>query len=75
MVKLTRLNRQLLVVNAAHILLIEASPDTLLTLTTGEKIRVREELDEVIEKVVRYLRRVGGKSALAPVLVREKEEA
>jgi flagellar protein FlbD len=33
---------------------IEAIPDTMITLTTGQKIIVRESIDEVIEKAKEY---------------------
>ena len=59
MIELTRLNHQVVVVNASHIVTVESTPDTLLTLFGGEKILVRESLDEVVEGVIHYLRRVG----------------
>ena len=54
MIQLTRLNGQLLVVNSDLIKFIEQSPDTVLTLVTGEKIIVRETLDELLKKVVAF---------------------
>ena len=59
MVNLTRLNEQPVTVNAAHIVTVEATPDTILTLMGGEKIIVREDPDEVAARVMAYLRRVG----------------
>ena len=56
MVKLTRLNKTILIVNAELIEFLEATPDTIVTLTTGRKVVVRETVDEVIEKVVAYKR-------------------
>lgn len=56
MVKLTRLDRSRLVVNADLIEMIEATPDTLIVLTTGKKILVRESVEEVIERVIAYKR-------------------
>ena len=43
MIRLTRLNNQALTVNSDLIKFVEQSPDTLITLVTGEKIVVREE--------------------------------
>jgi flagellar protein FlbD len=60
MVRLTRLNQKELVVNAELIQWVESSPDTVITLTTGEKVMVRETVDEVVEAVIRYRRRVHG---------------
>jgi flagellar protein FlbD len=54
MIGLTKLNNQSFVVNADLIKFVEATPDTLLTLTTGERILVKESTDEVIRRVVHY---------------------
>ncbi len=54
MIGLTKLNNQSFVVNADPIKFVEATPDTLLTLTTGERILVKESTDEVIRRVVQY---------------------
>jgi flagellar protein FlbD len=54
MIKLTRLNGQEFVINAELIELIEAKPDTIVTLTTGEKYITRENVDEIISKVRSY---------------------
>lgn len=57
MIKVTRLNGQEIVVNADLIEYLEASPDTIIALTTGKKIMVRESVDEVIEKIIEYRKR------------------
>jgi flagellar protein FlbD len=54
MIPLTKLNNQPFVVNAELIKFVESTPDTLLTLTTGERILVKESTDEVIRRVVHY---------------------
>ena len=54
MIGLTKLNNQTFVVNADLIKFVESTPDTLLTLTTGERILVKESTDEVIRRVVQY---------------------
>jgi flagellar protein FlbD len=58
MIKLTRLNNQPLVLNADLIKLIENTPDTVLTLVNGEKIVVLESIEQVIEKIVEFRRRI-----------------
>jgi flagellar protein FlbD len=58
MIHLTRLNNVPLVVNADLIEHIEMTPDTVIALTTGQKILVRESANEIIEKVVRFRRSV-----------------
>lgn len=54
MIPLTRLNQQAFVVNADLIKFIESTPDTLITLTTGERILVKESSEEVIRRAVQY---------------------
>jgi flagellar protein FlbD len=56
-IRLTRLNRTELVLNAELIETMEATPDTVITLTNGHKLVVREGIDEVIERVIDYQRR------------------
>ena len=58
MIRLTRLNSHALTVNSDLIKFIENAPDTMLTLTNGEKIVVRESADEVVRKVVEFRRAV-----------------
>ncbi|MFH1037249.1 MAG: flagellar FlbD family protein [PVC group bacterium] len=58
MIKLSRLNGQELVVNAEMIEKIEAKPDTIITLTTGDQYIVRDTVDEIIDKVTRYKREI-----------------
>lgn len=56
MIKLTRLNSQEIVVNVDLIKFIESTPDTLLTLSTGDKLPVSESIDEVLGRVIEYKR-------------------
>jgi len=58
MIELTRLNGRPMVVNSDLIKTAEASPDTMLTLINGEKLIVREEIGEVVEKVLVYRARL-----------------
>ena len=57
MIELTKLQNQKIVVNAELIEFIESTPDTMITTTSGKKLIVKESIEEVIEKVVRYRRR------------------
>jgi len=54
MISLTRLSNQGFVVNADLIKFIESTPDTMITLTTGERILVKESAEEVIRRAVAY---------------------
>lgn len=58
MIHLTRLNNKPLVVNSDLIKFVEQSPDTLVTLITGEKIVVLEKPGEVMSRVVEFRRAV-----------------
>jgi len=59
MIEVTKINGEALVVNSLLIELIEATPDTVITLTTGRKIMVREQVPEVIRRAADYHRSVG----------------
>lgn len=56
MIQLTRLNHQQFAVNSDLIKFIEKAPDTVVTLTSGEKIVVLETPERVIEKVIEFRR-------------------
>jgi flagellar protein FlbD len=58
MIELTRLNGKPIVLNSDLIKSAEASPDTMLTLINGEKLIVREDLAEVVERVLAYRARL-----------------
>jgi flagellar protein FlbD len=55
-ITVTRLDDMELVVNAELIELVEATPDTHLTLTTGRKLIVKESPQEIVAKVIGYRR-------------------
>jgi flagellar protein FlbD len=54
MIKVTRINDSELVINADLIEFVEAIPDTIISLTTGKKIMVKESIDEVINRVANF---------------------
>lgn len=58
MILLKRLNGTEFWLNAELIEQIESAPDTVITLTTGNNILVREKVNEVIEKIVEYRQKV-----------------
>ena len=58
MIQLTRLNNQPLAVNSDLIKFVEQAPDTVITLVTGEKIVVRENAREILERIVEFRRSV-----------------
>jgi flagellar protein FlbD len=58
MIQLTRLNNKPLTVNSDLIKFVEQSPDTVITLITGEKIIVLEKADEVLTRIIDFRRMV-----------------
>ena len=54
MIEVTKLNDSKIVINADLIELIEETPDTVVTLTTGRKIVVKESRQEVKDLVKSY---------------------
>ncbi|HEX2950476.1 MAG TPA: flagellar FlbD family protein [Armatimonadota bacterium] len=59
MIKITRLNGEVVTVNAGLIEFIEATPDTVISMVTGRKIMVRESVENIIEQVVAYHKLIG----------------
>ncbi|HWZ83281.1 MAG TPA: flagellar FlbD family protein [Terriglobales bacterium] len=80
MIQLTRLNNHPLSVNSDLIKFVEQSPDTVITLVTGEKIIVLENAQQVLERVIQFRRAVlqgimvwwDERSALSPVIANDK---
>ncbi len=58
MIRLTQINGEEIVVNAELIETIEKAHDTIIVLTTTRRVRVREGIEEIIDKVVEYRRRI-----------------
>jgi flagellar protein FlbD len=64
MIRLTRINRVPLVLNSDLIEHVEATPDTVIALTTGQKLVVLESAEEVIQKVVEFRRLIANRPEL-----------
>jgi flagellar protein FlbD len=65
MITVSRLDGTEFVVNSELIELIETTPDTVLSLTTGRKLIIREPAADVIDRVVAYRRRTHDVGAFA----------
>lgn len=63
MIRLRRINQAELVVNADLIEHIDATPDTVVSMTTGQKFVVMETAQEVVEKVIAFRREIAAKAA------------
>jgi flagellar protein FlbD len=60
MIALRRLNNQPIMVNAELIESLEETPDTVVTLTSGNKLLVRDTMEEIQAKIVEYKRKTVG---------------
>ena len=58
MIKLTRFNGDIFVLNDDLIEVIEETPDTIIKLSNDKRIVVKEGVDEVIEKIIKYKRKI-----------------
>jgi flagellar protein FlbD len=58
MIAVTRLDGGAMVINAELIETIELTPDTLISMSNGDKLYVRESLDELVELVIRFKRAI-----------------
>jgi flagellar protein FlbD len=57
-ITLTRLDNRVVVLNADLIKMIESTPDTIITLISGDTMIVRESVDEVVERAIDYARQI-----------------
>jgi flagellar protein FlbD len=62
MIRLTRLNHGLFLLNPDLIEHLEMTPDTVITLTNGHQFMVRESGDEVVARIVEFRRSLGAHS-------------
>lgn len=54
MITLTLFDSKRIVLNADLIEFVEETPDTVISLTDGKKVMVRESVGQVVERVIRY---------------------
>lgn len=73
MISVTRLNGKTMWLNALLIEMIEETPDTYVTLTTGKRLIVLEKAEEVVEAVRAYHQGLGLNQA--SIKVQQTEES
>jgi flagellar protein FlbD len=56
MIKVTRFNNSVLLINAENIQSVEANPDTLITFINRDRLLVKEPVAEVTHRIVEYRR-------------------
>ena len=66
MIKVTLLNNKSIYINAELIEAVETTPDTIITLSTEKKIIVKEEVSEIISRVINYKRRIYNRHFFEP---------
>ncbi len=75
MIKLTRLNHVPLIVNSDLIDHIEMTPDTVVTLTSGQKFMVLESAEDIVESVIAFRRSIFTKELYCPGLGKVDQES
>jgi len=75
MIAVTRLDGAAMVINVDLIETIEPTPDTLISMSNGDKLYVRESLDEIVGRVVRFKRAIlEGTGTVSPQRIRDDIE-
>lgn len=68
MIKLTRLDGEPFVLNAELIRYVERRGDTFVTLTNGERLAVKESMDDVVDRSIEYQQRKHMLPAVPPAI-------
>jgi flagellar protein FlbD len=58
MIKVTRLNDSVMVINVEKIQSLQATPDTVITFTNHDKLMVKEPVEEISQRIVDYQRAI-----------------
>ena len=69
MIELSRLNGKKFILNCELIKFIESTPDTVITLTTGDKVMVLEPVDTVLNETLRFRQELMKAPALSSSLL------
>ncbi len=75
MITLTRLNGATVAVNPDLVTVIDVTPDTTLCLLNGDRLIVRQKLDEVIGKVIEFRRAIGHATSPLDLLAAARGES
>jgi len=73
MIALQKLNGEQFVLNSDHIETIESTPDTVITLNTGKKYIVGNNIEDIVRKTIKYRQLCG--QALQVVGAEKRPEA
>ncbi len=58
MIEVTRLNGKSFYINCDLMEFVESTPDTVITLTNGKKVVVKESPEEINTKIIEFKRRI-----------------
>jgi flagellar protein FlbD len=58
MILVTRFNGSKFYINAEMVRSVESTPDTVITLSSGEKILVKDKAEDVVRKIIVYKRMI-----------------
>lgn len=61
MIEVTRLDNSRMVVNVEKIQSLQSTPDTIITFTNNVKMIVREPVEEISDKILKYHRSINAK--------------
>ena len=75
MVSVTRLDNTHLVINSDLIEYIESIPETIICLTTGKKIMVKEKVEEIVERVTLFRRSINESIMIKQYQEGDREDA
>lgn len=67
MILITRFDNKKIVINGELVEMIEQTPETLITMTTGKKFVVKESVEEIVDKIKVY------KKELCLPIIKENE--
>ncbi len=56
MIKVTRLNNSVLLLNVEKIQSVQATPDTVITFTNHDRLMVKEPVEEISQRILDYQR-------------------
>ena len=59
MIAVTRMNGTQFYINATMIELIESTPDTVLTLSSGRKYVIKDSASEIYDRITQYYQKIG----------------
>ena len=64
MIRMTRLQGAEIYLNPDLIFSLEANPDTVVTLTNGEKYVLRDKIQDVVQRFIEYKKAISGPASL-----------